>query len=87
MGRFNHEAVAVDPQSGIVYETEDRGDGLSIATYPTRRVTCRWWSPAGAGRDRRTQPRHAQLEETLASLRTAHGRALDRYGKRALAQG
>lgn len=25
MGRFVHEAVAVDPASGIVYETEDRG--------------------------------------------------------------
>jgi secreted PhoX family phosphatase len=25
MGRFVHEAIAVDPQSGIVYETEDRG--------------------------------------------------------------
>lgn len=24
MGRFSHEAVAVDPNSGIVYETEDR---------------------------------------------------------------
>ena len=24
MGRFVHEAVAIDPQSGIVYETEDR---------------------------------------------------------------
>jgi hypothetical protein len=27
MGRFNHEAVAVDPASGVVYETEDRGAG------------------------------------------------------------
>jgi uncharacterized protein len=25
MGRFVHEAIAVDPESGIVYETEDRG--------------------------------------------------------------
>ena len=25
MGRFRHEAVAVDPATGIVYETEDRG--------------------------------------------------------------
>lgn len=28
MGRFNHEAVAVDPNSSIVYQTEDREDGL-----------------------------------------------------------
>ena len=25
MGRFVHEAIAVDPETGIVYETEDRG--------------------------------------------------------------
>jgi secreted PhoX family phosphatase len=25
LGRFNHEAVAVDPATGIVYETEDQG--------------------------------------------------------------
>jgi secreted PhoX family phosphatase len=28
IGRFNHEAVAVDPSTGIVYITEDRGDGI-----------------------------------------------------------
>jgi secreted PhoX family phosphatase len=27
MGRFNHEAVAVDPRTSIVYLTEDMGDG------------------------------------------------------------
>lgn len=26
MGRFNHEAIAVDPKSGAVFLTEDRGD-------------------------------------------------------------
>jgi hypothetical protein len=34
MGRFNHEAVAVDPASGIVYQTEDRGDGLVYRYIP-----------------------------------------------------
>jgi len=34
MGRFNHEAVAVDPQSGVVYQTEDRGDGLIYRFIP-----------------------------------------------------
>src|SRR5258706_1987081 len=28
MGRVNHEAIAVDPKSGVVYETEDRPNGL-----------------------------------------------------------
>ncbi|WP_193196945.1 alkaline phosphatase PhoX [Nostoc sp. MG11] len=34
MGRFNHEAVAVDPKTGIVYETEDRGDSLFYRFIP-----------------------------------------------------
>ena len=34
MGRFNHEAIAVDPRSGVVYETEDRGDGLIYRFIP-----------------------------------------------------
>jgi len=34
LGRFNHEAVAVDPETGIVYETEDRGDSLFYRFVP-----------------------------------------------------
>jgi secreted PhoX family phosphatase len=34
MGRFNHEAVAVDPNSGVVYLTEDRSDGLLYRFIP-----------------------------------------------------
>ncbi len=34
MGRFNHEAVCVDPATGIVYQTEDRGDGLIYRYIP-----------------------------------------------------
>lgn len=34
MGRFNHEAAAVDPESGIVYMTEDRGDSLFYRFIP-----------------------------------------------------
>ena len=34
MGRFNHEAIAVDPASGIVYQTEDRPDGLIYRYIP-----------------------------------------------------
>ncbi|MBD2344023.1 alkaline phosphatase PhoX [Anabaena subtropica] len=34
MGRFNHEAVAVDPKTGIVYETEDRGNSLFYRFIP-----------------------------------------------------
>lgn len=34
MGRFNHEAVAVDPKSGCIYLTEDRHDGLLYRFIP-----------------------------------------------------
>ncbi len=34
MGRFNHEAVAVDPRTGIVYQTEDRDNGLIYRFIP-----------------------------------------------------
>lgn len=35
MGKFNHEAICVDPRSGIVYLTEDQGDGLFYRFIPT----------------------------------------------------
>jgi uncharacterized protein len=34
MGRFRHEAAAVDPRSGAVYQTEDEGDGLIYRFLP-----------------------------------------------------
>lgn len=37
MGRFVHEAVAVDPETGIVYETEDRGSAGFYRFIPARK--------------------------------------------------
>lgn len=34
MGRFKHEAIAVHPSTGIVYETEDLSDGLLYRFIP-----------------------------------------------------
>ncbi|PZV00126.1 MAG: phosphatase [Leptolyngbya sp.] len=34
MGRMNHEAVSVDPQSGYIFETEDRGDSAYYKFVP-----------------------------------------------------
>lgn len=34
MGRFNHEAVSVDPKTSIVYQTEDSSDGLIYRYIP-----------------------------------------------------
>jgi secreted PhoX family phosphatase len=39
MGRFSHEAVAVDPNTGDVYETEDRGDSCFYKFVPNVRPT------------------------------------------------
>jgi secreted PhoX family phosphatase len=35
MGRFNHEAIAVDPYTGDVFMTEDRNEGLIYKFTPT----------------------------------------------------
>ncbi len=37
MGRFNHEAIAVHEAGGVVYETEDRGDGLLYRFIPNEK--------------------------------------------------
>ena len=37
MGRFNHEAACVDPETGIVYMTEDRQDSLLYRFIPNVR--------------------------------------------------
>jgi secreted PhoX family phosphatase len=34
MGRFNHEAIAVDPDSNVIYLTEDESDGLLYRFIP-----------------------------------------------------
>ena len=36
LGRFVHEAVAVDPGSGIVYETEDEDQAAFYRFVPSR---------------------------------------------------
>lgn len=36
MGRFNHEAACVDPQTGTVYLTEDRNDSLFYRFIPNQ---------------------------------------------------
>jgi secreted PhoX family phosphatase len=37
MGRFTHEAAAIDPATGVVYLTEDQGDGLFYRFLPAAR--------------------------------------------------
>ncbi|MDJ1504526.1 alkaline phosphatase PhoX [Xanthocytophaga agilis] len=37
MGRFNHEAVCIDPETGIVYLTEDDSAGLIYRFIPNRK--------------------------------------------------
>ncbi|MDJ0714633.1 MAG: DUF839 domain-containing protein [Prochloraceae cyanobacterium] len=37
MGRFNHEAIAVDPKTGYVYQTEDREDSCIYRFRPRQK--------------------------------------------------
>lgn len=37
MGRFRHEAIAVDPQTGYIYQTEDQLDSCLYRFRPTQR--------------------------------------------------
>jgi secreted PhoX family phosphatase len=37
LGRFRHEAVALDPRTGILYLTEDRNDGLLYRFIPEKK--------------------------------------------------
>jgi uncharacterized protein len=39
MGRFSHEAIAVDPKTGWIYETEDRGDSCFYRYMPNQKIT------------------------------------------------
>jgi secreted PhoX family phosphatase len=39
MGRFRHEAIAVDPKTGVVFETEDEPDGCLYRFLPHRAGT------------------------------------------------
>lgn len=38
LGRFRHEAVALDPDTGILYLTEDRNDGLLYRCIPHEKM-------------------------------------------------
>ena len=38
MGRFRHEAVAIDPITHIAYQTEDRNDGLIYRFIPNKKA-------------------------------------------------
>ena len=37
MGRFRHEAIAQEPKTGIIYQTEDRNEGLLYRFIPKER--------------------------------------------------
>ncbi len=38
MGKFNHEAICIDPRTGIVYQTEDRHEGLIYRFIPKNKT-------------------------------------------------
>jgi len=82
MGRFYHEAVAVDPLTGTVYMTEDRPDGLLYRYQPD--VVTR-----GLKKVADLKPGDLALGGTLEALRitTQPSARTQNYGKRAFAIG
>ena len=54
LGRFYHEAVAVDPRGKALYLTEDRPDGLFYRFTPDALAAARRGRARGDGRRRRT---------------------------------
>jgi hypothetical protein len=74
MGRFNHEAIAVDPASGVVYQTEDRGDGLIYRFIPNKQGKL-----AEGGRLQALMIREQKRVDTrnwdanVVTVRTGHG--------------
>ena len=81
MGRFNHEAVAVAEETGIVYQTEDRGDGLLYRFLPKTpgelQAGGRPSGPQDPGPERNGHPQLESLENR-SRWRTG-GRRVDRY--------
>lgn len=62
MGRFRHEAIAVGAKSGVVYQTEDREDGLIYRFIPhTRGSTPQWRETASVESERPAFSRYTQL--------------------------
>ncbi len=71
MGRFKHEAVAVDPRTGIVYQTQDERDSLIYRFIPDRRGKLHKGGRLQAlafaeepGRDTRNWPQGRGLEQS-----------------------
>lgn len=71
MGRFNHEAVAVEPETGYVFQTEDRGDGCFYRFRPLVNGQLRYGGTLEALRI--TDARAANVEWGTGSSNTVNG--------------
>lgn len=71
MGRFNHEAVAVEPDTGWVYETEDRGDSCFYRFRPNQKGNLRSGGILEALKI--TDSRAANIEPGTGSANTSTG--------------
>ena len=75
MGCFVHEAVAVDPQTGIVYQTQDRTQsGLLPLHSNDSQQARRGWPLADAGGRRTTRVRYQPRATRRCDLRHPLGR-------------
>ena len=77
MGRFEHEAVAVDPVSGAVYQAEDKWDGLIYRYLPDRLRGARFYLPSERGYERHISDRMARWRAAIEDAE----RGADRDGE------
>ncbi|MBM0744223.1 DUF839 domain-containing protein [Phormidium sp. CLA17] len=71
MGRFNHEAVAVEPDTGWVYQTEDRGDSCFYRFTPNQKGNLQSGGVLEALKI--TDSRAANVEAATGSANTSTG--------------
>jgi uncharacterized protein len=71
MGRFNHEAVAVEPETGYVYQTEDRGDSCFYRFRPL--VSGNLWAGGVLEALKITDPAAPNIEWGTESANTTTG--------------
>ena len=71
MGRFNHEAIAVETETGYVFQTEDRGDSCFYRFTPNMHGYLRYGGKLEALKI--TDPRATNVELATGSANTARG--------------
>jgi secreted PhoX family phosphatase len=84
MGRFNHEAAAVDPNTGFVYMTEDRGDSCFYRFVPNVPGNLSAGGTLSALRTQKLASLRVNPSQQIGLLSIPQTLVLTRCGRRAL---